>query len=126
MWRLWKKTVCNIFAGLTHSTKLNHPLGIWRQSYQDVRRWSWHLSPIGSLLYQDPVAPGTHVAILMHLKWTQLIFSLTVPTNQAFTGPPITLIDKYQKIVALPVPGLEYVPLPTLPYQQHKNLIEQF
>jgi len=49
-WRLWTKTVCNLFTRSAQSTKLSHPLGIWLTSYQDVRMWHWCLSPLGSLL----------------------------------------------------------------------------
>jgi len=56
---------------------------------------------------------------------TQLNFTLTVPTNQAFNGPPATPFDTHHRTVLLPIPML---PAPTEPSinTYHCTLMEQF
>jgi len=96
-WKLWTKTLCTLFAGAAQQTKLNHPLGIWLPQYQDVRTWHWRLSPLGSLLHQAHPATGIRAALLTASRRTHMAFSLTVPTNQEFSGPPVTPSDRFQR-----------------------------
>jgi len=114
--------VCRI----TYQHQLNNPLGEWTQNYQATRKWHWCLSPLGSLLNQTPMEQRPRAAILTKTQWTQLTFSLTVPTNQAYNGPPVTPYDTYQRIVPLPVPLLASAPLSPIPTMHHRTLIEQF
>ncbi len=64
-WKLWTKTICNLFSGAARQTKLCHPLGIWLPNYQDVHMWHWRLSPLGSLLHKANSTAGTHAALLI-------------------------------------------------------------
>jgi len=85
-WKLWIKTICNLFSGAACQTKLSHPLGIWMSNYQEVRMWHWHLSPLGSLLHQVNSTAGPRTALLLASQRNQMTFSLTVPTNQELIG----------------------------------------
>jgi len=125
-WRLWTKTICNLFSGDARNTKLNNPLGIWLSTYQEVRRWHWRLSPLGSLLNQATPTAGTRAALLLASRRNQMTFTLTVPTNQEFSGTPVTPSDQHQRIISWPVPGVEYWPPPTTHYDQHCTIVEQF
>jgi len=117
-WRLWTKTICNLFVGAAQQTKLCHPLGIWLPNYQDVRMWHWHFSPLGSLLHQAHSATGTCAALLITSRRNHMAFSLMVPTNQEFNGSPVTPSDQFQRTISLPVPGIEYRP-PLTPIHNH-------
>jgi len=51
-WKLWTKTICNVFTGTPTGMQLTHPLGPWTIQYDIVREWHWRLSPTGCLLHQ--------------------------------------------------------------------------
>jgi len=57
---------------------------------------------------------------------TQIQFSVTVPMNQDFTGPPVTLTDPYQWCIKLPVPLLLTWQNVVQTFLYHKSLITQF
>jgi len=88
-WRLWTRTICNIFTGTPNGTKLQHPLGAWTSAYQEIQEWKWRLSNHGSLLHQQQPNATPCVAMLTTTQCTKLTFTLTVPTNQSFEGPQL-------------------------------------
>jgi len=124
-WKLWTKTLCTLFAGAEQKTKLNHPLGIWLPQYQEVCTWHWHMSPLGSLLHRTQPTAGTRAALLTASRRTHMAFSITVPTNQEFRGPPVTPSDRFQRIISTPVPGIEYQPPASPQYNCHRTFVEQ-
>jgi len=63
-------------------------------------------SPHGSLLHCTATNERPQAAILTQQQWTKLTYSIMVPTNQPFDGPPVTPYDNHQWIVHLPVPPL--------------------
>jgi len=105
-WKLWQWTICNIFTGSPSGTHLHQPLGPWNKHYQKTCKWHWRLSPNSCLLHQPQMENCPHAAIPIKPTCTQIQFSVTVPTNQVFTGPPVTLTDPYQWCIKLPVPPL--------------------
>jgi len=105
-WKLWTKTICELFTGTPTGTKLNNPLGAWTPEYHSIRDWHWRLSPVGSLLNKEPQAPRPRAAVLITTRRNQLTFSLTILTNQEFMGPPVTPSDTHQRTVRLPIPQI--------------------
>jgi len=95
-WKFWTTTICNVFVGSTNGTRLQHPLGPWTAQYETVRQWHWRLAPTGRLLNKAHDGAQPRAAIPTGQHRTQLMFSLTVPTNQEFLGPPVTPFDQYQ------------------------------
>jgi len=55
-----------------------------------------------------------------------MTFSLTVPTNQEFSGTPVTPSNQFQRTISWPVPGIKYRPPLTLTYEKHRTFVEQF
>ncbi len=76
-----------------------HTTGPWTAQYETVRQWHWQLAPTGRLLNQAHDGARPQAAIPTRQHQTQLMFSLTVPTNQEFLGPPVTPFDQYQQCV---------------------------
>jgi len=124
-WSLWTRTICNLFAGAPQGRTLQHPLGPWTPDYQTVRVWKWRLSPLGSLLYKEHPTATTRAALQSKALRTQLTFTLTVPTNQQFTGPPVTPYDEHNRVVPLPIPALPHR-AGTQTNAYHRTLMEQF
>jgi len=79
-WRLWMKTICNLFTGWPNRSKLNHPLGEWTNEYQVTQHWNWHISPSGHLLNKTCENPCPRAAILISKTRTHLQFSPIIPT----------------------------------------------
>jgi len=124
-WSLWTRTICNLFASAPKGRKLQQPLGPWTPAYQAVRFWKWRLSPHGNMLHQAHPAANPRAAIQTKAQRTQLTFTLTVPTNQTFNGPPVTPYDVHNQLVRLPIPALPTGDAqPTNTY--HRTLMEQF
>jgi len=71
--------------------------------------------------------PGTPTRAAMQTKAqrTQLTFTLHIPTNQSFSGPPVTPYDANNQIVLLPIPALP-APHATPIKTCHHTLMEQF
>ncbi len=82
--------------------------------------------PIGSLLNQANPTAGTRAALLLATRRNQMTFTLTVPTNQEFSGTSVTPSNQHQRIISWPVPGIEYRPPPTAHYDQYRTIVEQF
>jgi len=57
---------------------------------------------------------------------TKLNYTLMVPTNQPFEGPPVTPYDTYNQTVHLPIHTLPTVLQSQPNYTHHKTLMEQF
>jgi len=110
-WRLWTRTLCNIYAGSPKKTRLRNPLGTWTQFYQDTRYWHWRMSTSDQLLFQNDSAAATRVAIPVLRRRNLIKFSPTIPTQLPFTGPPVTPLDPTTGYVRLPVlPVVENLP----------------
>jgi len=125
-WKLWNKTICALFTGNPTGMKLNNQLGAWTSDYHRIREWHWRLSPLGSLLNKEPQAPRPWAAVLINTRRNQLTFSRTIPTNQEFTGPPVTPSDTYQRMVRLLIPPIEVDHPEPNPHLSHKTLTAQF
>jgi len=125
-WKFWTKTICTIFTGSTNGTRLQQPLGPWTAQYDTVRHWHWRLAHTGWLLHQANDGDRPRAAIPTGQQRTQLLFSLTVPTNQEFHGPPVTPFDQHQRCVRLPITPLPNAPSMDLEYISHRSLIAQF
>jgi len=125
-WKLWTKTMCNLFTGSPSNLRLTTLLGAWTMEYQQYRRWHWRLAPTGRLLHQSQTMHNPRAAIQIRAQRTQLTFSLTIPTNQRFDGPPVTPADTYHRTIKLPVLTLSEWPQITPPQDYHRSLITQF
>jgi len=125
-WHLWMNTICTLFTGVMCNTKLTHPLGAWTANYQNQQHWHWCLASTGRLLHQPTLTNQLCAAILAQQNQTQLIFSPMIPTNQQFTGPPVTPMDPYQHTVLHPVPPLPPLSPGTTPPLFYQLLIIQF
>ncbi len=125
-WKLWTTVLSNLFTGSPDGTRLQHPLGLWTTEYQAIRTWHWRVSPQGSLLHQPSTATRPRAAILTKAQRTQQTFSITIPTNQLYEGPPVTPYDTHQRIVKTPVISIQPErQLPTPP-QYQRTLTTQF
>jgi len=62
-------------------------------------------------------------AIQTRAQHTQLTFSLTIPTNQLFDGPPVTPADPNHRTIQLPVPTLPEGPKATPPRHQFRTTL---
>jgi len=102
-WKLWMRTICNLFTGSDKGTKLHHPLGDWMETYQRHCFWQWHIAETGQLLYQKSPNTHPHAAIKVHTTRTYLTFSLTIPMNQSFQGTPVMPNDPQHCQIRLPI-----------------------
>jgi len=71
-WKLWQRTICNIFPSSPSSLHLHQPLGPWNEHYQQTLKWHWRLSPNGCLLHQPQMANLPHAAIPIKPMCTQI------------------------------------------------------
>jgi len=101
-WRLWTRSICNLYAGSPTNTRLNTPLGNWTLYYQDIHFWHWCFSPNEHLLFQHKMNAATRMALPVLRRRNMIKFSPTIPSQTPFTGPPITPIDPTTGYVRLP------------------------
>jgi len=101
-WRMWTQTICTLFTISANSTQLHNPLGEWMETYQCHHFWKWRIAPTGQLLYKACPMHNTQAAILIQATRTYSTFSLTIPMNQTFQGPPVTPHDSQQRQIRLP------------------------
>jgi len=125
-WQLWTSTICNLFTGTPNGTRLQYKLGEWTDDYQATRTWKWQLSPSGSLLYQAKPHSNVRAAICTCTLFMRLEFSITVPTNQAFQGPPMMPFDNTHCMVQLPMHSVWQEPLQQPQPTSYKSLTAQF
>jgi len=67
-----------------------------------------------------------HAAMLTTTQHTKLTFTLTVPMNQPFNGPPVMPYDINNRMVTLPIPALPSNTTTTPNYPHHQTLTKQF
>jgi len=102
-WRLWSCTIRTLYTGSSTGTKLQKPLGQWTQQYNKYQFWHWRMEDPDHLVFRSSPTAPTRVAIPVVCRRNYKKFSLTVPTQRPFTGPPITPIDPNTGQVSLPV-----------------------
>jgi len=94
--------------------------------YQAIRTWHWRISPLGNLLNKATPTSNTRATICTCSLRTKLEFSITIPMNQEFTGPPVTPFDDAHQTFHLPVPPLWHALMPHAQHQHHKSFTAQF
>ncbi len=102
-WRMWTRSLCNLYAGSSKNTRLTTPLGNWTTHYQDIRFWHWRMNPNEQLLFQHTPTAATRSALPVLRRRNLIKFSPTIPSPTPFTGPPITPIDPTTGYVRLPI-----------------------
>ncbi len=123
-WRLWTRTICNVYSGFTKSTRLNQPLGSWYATCDKTRFWNWRLFDTTHLLYKANPQSPTRMALRTQ-QWTHMIkFSPTVPSETNFTGTPIT--PNETGYVKLPTHPVEAQPVPHTDKRPVDRLARQF
>jgi len=118
--------LCTLYMGSDNSQILQYPLGPWNQNYQHYCFWQWQLSPSGQMMNQQSSDSSPCIVLLLKSQRWHLTFSLMIPTNQMFEGPPDTPTDPYHQCINLPVPLL-LMPIPWgMETTSQKSLIQQF
>jgi len=125
-WKVWICTIKSLFTGDTKGKYLQTPLGIWLEPYQRHRFWKWHVSPLGSLLYQNNLSSRPQAAILLNSTRQYATYSITVPTNQLFSSSPITPSDQQHCQINFLVTALESAPQSDVCHQHFRSLVQQF
>jgi len=125
-WRFWTRTIQTVFTGLIKGTRLQHPLGPWKENHCNLRFWQWRYAPSGSLLHQKNPTQQPRAAIQVQATRRYLAFSATIPTNQQFNGDPVTPTDTHQRRVNLPIPSYVHPKQQEDTPQSYRSLIHQF
>jgi len=105
-WKLWNKTIRQIFTGSPNGTHLTDKLGDWCDAYHTNRFWIWRYSPMHRLLHQPSTQHRPRAALIVTQKRTYWTISATVPTNLPFEGPPVTPIAPHWRKLELPISPL--------------------
>jgi len=124
-WQLWTQTIRELFTGSATGTKLRHPLGEWLDTYQNHRFWKWRVSSTGHMLHKKHPTAHPRAALKTQTTHTYVTFSLTIPTNQPFQGPPVTLLNPQCRQIHLPVTELGGPTILATPWTC-KSLVTQF
>jgi len=125
-WRLWTRTVRKSFMGSEQSQKLTQPLGDWMTDYQQCWFWKWQFLANGHLLHQSDPDARPHAALPTKQTCWQIMFSVTIPTNQCFARPPITPHYNHNQHIDLPIKDLAPPPAPSTEIHYATSLIQQF
>jgi len=117
-WNLWTKMVCQLFTGPLQASDYLDNLGHGQQ----------HTKCTGSGNGTSHTASDTNTqsAILLRTLWCQLMFSLTIPMNQLYEGPPVTPSNAYNCCIRLPVPSLLLPSAHSSLALHHTSLVAQF
>jgi len=102
-WNFWMQMICSLFTGSVMNTRLRHPLGEWTTNYDMCCFWKRRLASPQRLLNQRQPGAMTRVALLIQSNWCQMTFSATIPSNQEFSGTPVTPTDRHQWTISLPI-----------------------
>jgi len=103
---MWTTTVCTLYTGSAKGMRLSHPLGSWLNTHDQVHFWNWQMLNPTNLVYRLSLTAPTCMALPTLTRCTFIKFSLTVPTELPFTGPPITLTDPTLGYIRLPFPTI--------------------
>jgi len=96
-WQLWTQIISPLFTRSARGTRLRQPLGEWLETYQTHRFWKWRMTTTGQLLQRKMPTTHPRTAIQVNTTQTYMNFSLTIPTNQPFHGPPVTPMDTHHR-----------------------------
>ncbi len=124
---MWTTTVCTLYTGSTKGMRLSHPLGLWLDTHDQAHFWNWRMLNPNNLVYRLSLTAPTCTALPTLTRRTFIKFSLTVPTELPFLGPPITLTDPMLGYICLPFPTIHAeMPLAYKAATHFKTLQQQF
>jgi len=119
-WCLWKHTICLLFTGMDWGTCLCQPLRTWNIEYNTNRFSKWQLSTMGCLMHKKELTSQPWIAIPINAMQWQSTFSATIPMNQPFLRPLVTLYNTYHH--SLSSQSLHWL----RQWEQFTSLIQQF